>query len=96
VPTVTLATTLSKWLPDHAAHGGERSFDLAGADVRTLLDALFAAQPALQSYVVDEHGALRHHVAMFVDGVAVADKRMLRHPVAADAKVFIAQALSGG
>ena len=96
MPTVTLATTLSKWLPDQAAHDGERSFELAGADVRTLFDALFAAQPALRHYVVDEHGALRHHVAVFVDGVAVTDKRALRHPVAAGANVFIAQALSGG
>jgi sulfur carrier protein ThiS len=50
----------------------------------------------LRGYVVDERGQVRHHVALFVDGEAVLDKRDLTQPVAEGARVHVMQALSGG
>lgn len=67
-----------------------------GATVREVLDAAFAANPKARGYVLDEHGALRHHMAIFVDGVAIADRRHLSDPVPAHGEIFILQALSGG
>jgi len=69
---------------------------LAGGTVREVLDGLFAAFPSLRGYVTDEHGALRHHVVAFVDGVAVRDKQGLGEPVPAAGEVYLFQALSGG
>lgn len=46
--------------------------------------------------MLDEHGAVRHHVAIFVDGTAIGDKRRLHQPLAADSEVYVMQALSGG
>ena len=46
--------------------------------------------------VLDEQGAVRHHVAIFVDGQAIRDKRDLAVPLAPAAEVYIMQALSGG
>jgi hypothetical protein len=46
--------------------------------------------------VLDERGALRHHVVCFVDGVAVQDKPGLSEPVPANGEVHLFQALSGG
>jgi sulfur carrier protein ThiS len=94
MPTVTLATTLAKWLPGHA--GGELSLRVSGGTVRETLEQIFIVYPLLRGYVLEDQGALRHHVAVFVDGVAVGDKQTLQQPVTAQSEIFIAQALSGG
>lgn len=97
MPTVTLATTLAKWIPDHAANGGgELSLQLTGSTVRELLDQTFELHPVLRSYVLEDQGALRHHLAVFVNGVALRDKKSLQQSVSTEAELFIAQALSGG
>lgn len=70
--------------------------EVAGATVRACLEAAFAQQPRLRGYVEDEHGALRFHMAVFVDGVPVADRRTLADPVAEGSEVYVMQALSGG
>ena len=72
------------------------SLVVAGSTVREVLDAVFAQYSTLRDYVLDERGALRHHVVAFVGGVAVQDKATLAEPVAPDAEVYVFQALSGG
>jgi molybdopterin converting factor small subunit len=94
VPTVVLAGPIARWLPD--ARPGERSFVVAGSTVRRALESLFAEVPPLRGYVLDDQGALRHHVAAFVNGVVVRDKQALSEPVADDGEVYLVQALSGG
>ncbi|MDE3246668.1 MAG: MoaD/ThiS family protein [Acidobacteriota bacterium] len=69
---------------------------VVGRTVRESLDAAFALYPGAQGYVLDEHGALRAHMVVFVDGQAISDRRALRDPVGADSEVFVMQALSGG
>jgi hypothetical protein len=94
VPKVVLASALARWLPQAAA--GEVALEVDGATVGTVLDGLFARHPNLRGYVVDEHGAVRHHVAVFVDGAAIGDKRDLAQPVGEHAELYVMQALSGG
>jgi hypothetical protein len=97
VPTVVVAPSLTRWLtPSPTATASEKSFVVAGATVRVVLEALFALCPILRGYVTDERGALRHHVVAFVNGTAVPDKLALDEPVPADGEVHIFQALSGG
>jgi len=97
VPTVVLAPAIARWLePDPQVGVGERSVTAAGTTVRELLDQVFAVHPVLRSYVVDERGALRHHVVAFVNDEPVRDKQRLAEPVPADAQVYVFQALSGG
>lgn len=69
---------------------------VAGATVGDCLEAAFGHYPKLRGYVLDEHGALRFHMAVYVDGVPIADRRGLRDPVAESGEVFVMQALSGG
>jgi hypothetical protein len=64
--------------------------------VREALDDLFARLPQLRGYLLDDQGALRHHVAAFVDGVVVRDKHTLAEAVPACGEVYLVQALSGG
>ncbi|WP_026853806.1 MoaD/ThiS family protein [Geothrix fermentans] len=67
-----------------------------GATVQESLEAAFALYPRLRGYVLDEHGALRFHMAVFVDGVPVADRRGLTDPVSAASEIYVMQTLSGG
>ena len=51
--------------------------DLAGATVREVLDAYFTDNEALRGYVLDEQGALRKHMVVFVGGEQVRDRKGL-------------------
>ncbi len=70
--------------------------EVAGATVRESLEAAFALYPKLQGYVLDEHGALRFHMAIFVNGEAITDRKALGDPVSTAAEIYVMQALSGG
>ena len=96
MPTVVLAPALARWLTASPTHAGERAVVVPGATVRELLDNLFAEHPQLRGYVLDERGAMRHHVVAFVGGSAVRDKAMLAEPVPEDGEIYLFQALSGG
>ncbi len=67
-----------------------------GETVGAVLATLFAANPRLGGYVLDDQGRLRRHVAVFVDGDRLANGEALAHPVAADSEIHVLQALSGG
>lgn len=69
--------------------------EVEGATVRQALDAYFEAEPAVRGYVLDEQGALRKHVTVFVDGDQVSD-RGLNQLIAPTAELYVMQALSGG
>jgi molybdopterin converting factor small subunit len=70
--------------------------DVAGATVGEVLDAYFAAHPAVRSYVLDEQGRVRRHVAVFVGSTQLVDVVAQTDPVDADTEVVVMQALSGG
>ena len=69
---------------------------VAGGTVRESLEAAFGLYPRLRGYVLDEHGALRFHMAVYVDGVPVTDRRELSDSVSETGEIFVMQALSGG
>ena len=64
--------------------------------VARALEEVFAKHPPLRGYVLDDQGALRKHVAIFVDGECVKDRERLSDAVRSDSEVFVVQALSGG
>ena len=70
--------------------------DAGGETVRAVLTNLFATNPRLGGYVLDDQGRLRRHVAVFVDGDRLANGTALEHPVAANSEIHVLQALSGG
>jgi sulfur-carrier protein len=69
---------------------------VVGATVGESLAAAFALYPQARSYVLDEHGALRFHMAVYVNGVPIADRQGLSDPVSEAGEIFVMQALSGG
>ncbi|WP_347311469.1 MoaD/ThiS family protein [Defluviimonas sp. SAOS-178_SWC] len=64
--------------------------------VREALEAAWAEDPLLRSYILDEQGRLRRHVNIFVDGEMIADRLRLSDPVGARSEIYVLQALSGG
>ncbi len=67
-----------------------------GTTVRDVLDTYFADHPTVRGYVVDDAGAVRKHVAVFVNDDLITDRAQLRDGVGDGDRVHIFQALSGG
>ena len=72
--------------------GGCAEHAVPGASVGELLRALEAAQPALSGWVLDERGRIRRHINVFVNGEQGREET----PVAADDRVDVLPAISGG
>jgi sulfur-carrier protein len=70
--------------------------EAAGTSVRQVLDSVFATNPKARSYVLDDQGALRRHMAIFVDGELLRDRVRLSDPVHGESTIYVSQALSGG
>jgi len=70
--------------------------DVQGATVRDVLEQYFAGNERARSYVLDDQGRLRQHMAAFIDGRQVNDRDHLSDDVAPDAVIDVVQALSGG
>jgi molybdopterin synthase sulfur carrier subunit len=68
----------------------------AAGTLRAVFDEVFARQPGLRGYVLDDQGGLRQHMCVFIDGEQIADRRTLSDAVADGAEVWVMQALSGG
>lgn len=69
---------------------------VAGSTIHDALERYFETYPAVRSYVLDEHGAVRKHVAIFVGDEQLVDRQLLSDPVGDATVVYIFQALSGG
>lgn len=77
-------------------HVACRDDEVPGDTVAAVLDGVFARQPEVRDYVLDEHGRLRTHMVVFVDGRPVRDRATLSDEVRAGSAVYVMQALSGG
>jgi sulfur-carrier protein len=67
-----------------------------GTTVRDALDQVFAANPRLRGYILDELGRVRTHVTVFVGEARLVDRTTLADAVGPDTEIFVLQALSGG
>lgn len=72
------------------------SVEVEGATLRDALAAAFALRPALRGYVLDDQGALRQHVAVYINGRSASDRVRLTDPVGPRDEIYVLQALSGG
>ena len=82
--------------PNLQRHVAAPPAQASGTSVRAVLESVFAANPAARGYVFDEHGKLRKHMAVYVNGQAVQDRRGLSDPVDESSEIYVMQALSGG
>ncbi|QEC70045.1 MoaD/ThiS family protein [Panacibacter ginsenosidivorans] len=69
------------------------------ANGKSLLDVLGEMDthyPGVKSYLLDEHGQLRKHVNIFIDGNMINDRNKLNDTFTTGSEIYIIQALSGG
>ena len=67
-----------------------------GTTVKEVLDHIFNENSRLRGYVVNERGAVRKHMTIFLDGELITDRRTLSDPVKENSEIYVMQALSGG
>jgi molybdopterin synthase sulfur carrier subunit len=89
MPTVSFTSALQRFLPAPPAQ-------VEGGTVASALGSVFALRPALRGYVLDDQGALRRHVAVYINGSPVRDREKLADPVGPQDEIYVFQALSGG
>jgi sulfur-carrier protein len=89
MPTVAFTSALQRFLAAPSA-------EVEGGTVGDALALVFASRPTLRGYVLDDQGALRRHVAVYVNGQPVKDRVRLADPVGQSDEIYVFQALSGG
>ena len=89
MPRVTFTGNLHRFVDAPPAQ-------VQGRTVREALEAAFAQNPRVRGYVLDDQGALRRHIVVFVGGEAVVDRTALSDTAPAGAEIAVLQALSGG
>ena len=72
------------------------ALSVGGSTVREALDAYFAQHPLVRGYVLDDQGAVRKHMVVFLNGDQVNDRERLSDAVGASDEIHVMQALSGG
>lgn len=82
--------------PNLKRHVDCPTVQVPGGTVAEVLDRVFADNPRLRGYVVDEHGALRKHMVIFIDGQQIVDRERLGDAVRPQSELYVMQALSGG
>jgi sulfur carrier protein ThiS len=89
VPTIAFTPNLRRHLdcPD---------VEVSAGTVAEALERVFAENPRLRSYIVDEQGRLRQQVAVFIGGELMHDRLHLSDRIQENQDVFVMQALSGG
>jgi len=70
--------------------------EFGGTTVAEVVASVARAHPGIESYLLDDRGALRHHVNIFVGDELIQDRERLSDRVAPGVVVSVFQALSGG
>jgi sulfur-carrier protein len=86
MPTVRLRGQLKKLAGEQGDH------DFAGATVLDLLRELEREHPGLDGWIIDERGAIRRHINVFVNG----ERCGADSAVGPDDAVDVLPAISGG
>ena len=89
MPTVEFAPALTR----HVACPKQQ---VQAESLGAALEAAFRAAPALRGYVLDEQGAVRKHVAVFLNGDMLARETALARALGPEDRVMVIQALTGG
>lgn len=90
MPTIKFTSNLKRFYPDLNPITAECSTVSEAVEV---IDQNYAG---LKDYIVDENGALRKHVNIFIGNQLVKDRERLQDALATGDEVYVMQALSGG
>lgn len=88
--TVRMTAALKKFFPNL------RTLEVQAGTVKELIGVMEGEFPGIGSYLIDEHGACRKHVNIFIGEEMIVDRTGLTDVLNVGDEVFIYQALSGG
>ena len=89
MPRIIFTPHLEKFVPCPPAQ-------VDGGTVREVLNAVFADNPLLRGYILDDQACVRKHIAIFVDGKLIADREKQSDAIRKSGEIYVLQALSGG
>jgi molybdopterin synthase sulfur carrier subunit len=89
VPTI-------EFTPNLRRHVDCPKAELTAGTLAECLDDYFSRWPAVRGFILDDQGAVRHHVKILIDGRNVRDRARLSDPLEAASRIHVFQALSGG
>lgn len=90
MPSVQFTSALKRFYP-HL-----KQMYVNAGNIKEVLSIIETTYPNITDYLIDEHGTLRHHINIFVDGKMIADRENLTDTLTQNDEVLIFQALSGG
>jgi sulfur carrier protein ThiS len=89
MPTISFTPALKRFLAAPIVN-------VEAPTVGDAFNAVFASRATLRGYVLDDQGALRRHVVVYVNGEPVNDRVGLTDPVGPRDEIYVFQALTGG
>jgi len=93
---VPITVRIPTYLASFAGDRNTLAIDGSPGTVSEVLSALWNNHPGLRDRIVDEQGAVRQHINIFVGDEAIRFADGLSTKVTADAEVLIVPAVSGG
>ncbi len=90
MPQVKFTSHLRRFYP------GLHQTEVTGKTVAEIICALDRNYPGLAGYLIDDQGALRQHVNIFVGDSLVRDRQRLQDSVAPEDQLFVFQAPAVG
>lgn len=87
---IKFTAALQRFFPDL------QELEISGSTVAEALQEIEAKYPGIKSYILDERGAVRQHMNIFVKGELIEDGVTLQDKVSEQDEIIIFQALSGG
>jgi molybdopterin converting factor small subunit len=85
-----------RFAPSLARHLQCPAAEVIASTLGAALNAYFGSNPLVRSYLLDDQGAVRKHVAIFHNRKLIVDRANLSDALADGDEIFIVQALSGG
>jgi molybdopterin converting factor small subunit len=86
---IEFASSIQRYTPIDPVHCTAETLKVA-------LEEAFERQPELRGYVLDDQGAVRKHISIFVNDRTIADRDQLSDTLQPGDSVYVIQALSGG
>jgi sulfur-carrier protein len=88
--TINFTSALKRFYPDL------KPVQIQATTVREMMAALNQHYPHLSDFLLDEHGALRQHINVFIGDSMMNDRENLSDKIGEKEEILIFQALSGG
>jgi sulfur-carrier protein len=85
-----------EFTPQLAQHVACQAESVTATTLRKALDIVFDRNPQARNYILNDHGSVRQHVAIFIDSRLVHERENLNIPLHDNSEVYVMQALSGG